>query len=54
MLPDDSGYSIEAHFYLLVISRKIKKYLRRYYVNLGISQEINSKEKKWPIKENGR
>ena len=58
ILPDDSGYSIGAHFYLLVMSWKIKKHLCSYYVNLDISQEINGREdkmankRKWEINLN--
>ena len=32
--------------YFLVISRKIQKYLSSYYVNLGVSKEVNGGEKK--------
>ena len=41
ILADDPGKSIGAHYYLLVMSRKIQKYLSSYYINLDISKKMS-------------
>ena len=47
ILPDDPGKSIGDHYYLLVMSRKIQKYMSSYYINLDISKNMNWRGKKY-------